>query len=238
MITLRRGDERGRADHGWLLSYHTFSFADYYDPRHMGFRALRVINQDRVAPGHGFPTHPHREMEILSYVLEGQLEHADTIGSGSTIGPGEAQVISAGTGMAHSEYNPSPAEPVHFLQIWIVPAADQRGQAPVYAQQAFAEPARRNQLRLVASGDGRDGSLRLRQDAGIYVTLLDGGQHVAHPLPAGRHAWVHVARGRVTLNGQALGPGDGAALSDEPEVRLQGDDAANGAADVVLFDLP
>lgn len=247
MIAVRRSDARGRANHGWLDSRHTFSFADYFDSRHMGFRSLRVINQDRVLGGHGFPMHPHRDMEIISYVLEGQLEHADTMGLNgrpepphdrptpgkSVIGPGEAQVISAGTGMAHSEYNPSSGEPVHFLQIWVVPAPDQMGKPPTYAEGRFTEDERRGRLRLISSGDGRDGSVQIRQDADVYVTHLGSSESVTHAMRSGRAAWVHVASGSVELNGEALGPGDGAAVEDEAELRLVGRDAA----EVVLLDL-
>ena len=248
MITLRRSEERGKADHGWLLSYHTFSFADYYDPRHMGFRDLRVINQDRVRGGHGFPMHPHREMEIISYVLEGQLAHADTTAgpSGrlnsprghyptrSVIGPGETQVISAGTGMAHSEHNPSASEPVHFLQIWILPARDQLGQPPIYAEGRFGEDERREKWRLITSGDGRDGSVPIRQDADLYVVQLATGKSLTHALRSGRGAWLHVATGSVELNGNLLNAGDGAAVEGEPELRVTGKETA----ELVLFDLP
>ena len=233
MITLRKSEERGRGDHGWLDSRHTFSFASYHDRRHMGFRSLRVINQDRVLGGHGFPMHPHREMEIISYVLEGQLEHQDTMGSRSTVGPGETQVISAGTGMAHSEYNPSKIDPVHFLQIWIVPDEDTHGQEPIYAEGRFKPTERAGTLRLISSGDGREGSVRIRQDADVYATRLTTGQKVVLPLRQSRGTWVHVATGSVDLNDQALGPGDGAALEDESEVRLTGKDDA----EVIVFDL-
>ena len=233
MITRRRSDERGRGNHGWLDSRHTFSFADYYDTRHMGFRSLRVINQDRVLGGHGFPMHPHRDMEIISYVLEGQLEHADTMGNRSIIGPGEIQVISGGTGFAHSEHNPSRSEPVHFLQIWIVPARDQLGLPPLYNEGRYAESDRQGRLLLVNSADGRDGSVQIRQDADVYVSQLGVGQSATLPLRPGRAAWLHVATGSVDLNGEPLGPGDGAAIEDEPELRLTGVDTA----EIVLFDL-
>ena len=232
-ITIRRSDERGHGSHGWLDSRHTFSFADYYDPRHMGFRSLRVINQDRVRGGHGFPMHPHRDMEIVSYVLEGRLEHEDTMGNKSIIGPGEVQVISGGTGFAHSEHNPSRREPVHFLQIWIVPARDKLGLPPTYDEGRYGEDRRRNRLLLVSSGDGRDGSIAVRQDADMYVSQLDAEQTLAHALRPGRGAWLHVATGSVTLNGQALGPGDGAAIEDERELQVSGVDTA----ELVLFDL-
>jgi redox-sensitive bicupin YhaK (pirin superfamily) len=233
MITLRRSDERGHANHGWLDSRHTFSFADYYDTRHMGFRSLRVINQDRVLGGHGFPMHPHRDMEIISYVLEGQLEHADTMGNRSTIGPGEIQVISGGTGFAHSEHNPSRTDPVHFLQIWIVPSRDQLGKPPLYAEARYAETDRQGKLLLVNSADGRDTSVPIRQDADVYVSQLGSGQTLAHTLRPDRGAWLHVATGSIDLNGHSLNPGDGAAIENETELRLTGKDTA----EIVLFDL-
>ncbi|HEU5319545.1 MAG TPA: pirin family protein [Methylomirabilota bacterium] len=232
MIAVRKAGERGHADHGWLDTWHTFSFADYHDPRHMGFRVLRVINEDRVRPASGFPTHGHRDMEIVSYVLEGALEHRDSLGTGSVIRPGEVQRMSAGRGVRHSEYNPSPAEPVHFYQIWIEPAAT--GFPPSYEQKAFTDAERHGRLRLVASPDGGDGSVTIHQDARLYAALLDPGQAVAHALAPGRHAWVQVARGSVTVNGHALATSDGAALSAEPTVTL----AATQPAEVLLFDLP
>jgi redox-sensitive bicupin YhaK (pirin superfamily) len=234
MITVRKSGERGRANHGWLDSHHTFSFADYYDPRHMGFRDLRVINQDIVLGGHGFPMHPHQEMEIISYVLEGQLEHEDTMGSKSVIGPGEAQVISAGAGMAHSERNPSRSERVHFLQVWIVPARDQLGQPPLYAEGRFAESEWHDAWRLICSGDGRDGSVPIRQDADVLVAELSAGAALAHTLRSGRGAWLHVASGGIELNGHQLDAGDGAAVEGEPELRLAGRETA----ELMLFDLP
>jgi quercetin 2,3-dioxygenase len=233
VITLRRSAERGRGSHGWLDSRHTFSVADYYDPRHMGFRSLRVINQDRVPPGYGFPLHPHREMEIISYVLEGHLEHEDTMGNRSTIGPGEIQVISGGTGFAHSEYNPSRTEEVHFLQVWIVPDERQRGLPPTYAEGRFKPEERQGTLRLIVSGDGRADSVRIRQDADLYATRLAPGDAVTHGVRPGRGAWVHVAGGSVDLNGHRLGAGDGAALEDEAEIRLTG----RGDAELIEFDL-
>jgi len=231
MMTVRPAAERGHADHGWLDTRHTFSFADYYDPRHMGFRDLRVINEDRVQPGQGFGTHSHRDMEILTYVLEGALEHRDNMGNKSVIRPGEVQRMSAGTGLTHSEYNHSDEELVHFLQIWILPRA--RGLAPGYEQRAFAEADSRGRLLLVAAGDGRQGILTVHQDVDLWVARLARGQAVAHPLRPGRHAWVQVARGAVTLNGQSLEAGDGAALSDETEARI----TASEAAEALLFDL-
>ena len=231
MIHLRKSDDRGRADHGWLDSRHTFSFAEYHDPHYMGFRSLRVINEDRVRPGEGFGTHPHRDMEILSYVIEGALEHKDNMGTSSVIRPGEVQRMTAGTGVLHSEYNPSRKEPVHFLQIWIVP--EKKGLRPGYEQKMFSEAERRNRLRLVASRDRRDGSLAIHQDADLYTTLLDPGTSVVHPLAADRHAWIQVARGEVSLNGRPLHAGDGAAVSKEPSVELK----ASSDAEVLLFDL-
>jgi redox-sensitive bicupin YhaK (pirin superfamily) len=230
MMTLSPAAARGHTDIGWLDSRHTFSFGEWYDPAHMGFRSLRVINDDRVAPGGGFPTHGHADMEIVSYVLEGALEHKDSIGTGSVIRPGDVQRMSAGTGVRHSEFNGSRSEPVHFLQIWILP--DRRGHEPGYEQKAFPEAERRGKLRLVASPDGRDGSVTLHQDAALYVGLLDEGQKATLPLAAGRHAWVHVARGSITVNGKRLGEGDGAALSDERAVSLEGH-----GGEILVFDL-
>ena len=233
MITVRRSQDRGHYDHGWLDTRHTFSFAEYHDPRHMGFRVLRVINEDRVRPGQGFGTHPHRDMEIVSYVLSGALEHRDSMGNGSTIRPGEVQRMSAGTGVLHSEFNPSASEPVHFLQIWILP--DRPGHPPSYEQKLFPEAERKGTLRLVAAPDAADGSLTIHQDARVYAALLGNGEAVRHALAPGRHAWVQVARGEVTVNGRALRAGDGAALSGEPEVAIEGRGAAGG--EVLLFDL-
>ncbi len=231
MITLRRADDRGHANHGWLDSRHTFSFADYYDPREMGFGPLRVINEDRVQAGMGFGTHPHRDMEIISYVLEGALEHRDSLGTGSVIRPGDVQRMSAGTGVLHSEYNHSRQDLVHFLQIWIEPKV--RGVKPSYEQKNFAAADKRGRLRLVASPDGRDGSVAIHQDACVYATLLDGADAVIHPLAEGRKAYVHVARGHVTLNGERLSAGDGAKISGERELKL-GD---GEGAEVLLFDM-
>ncbi|MBP2300631.1 pirin family protein [Azospirillum picis] len=231
MITIRHRDERGVADMGWLNSHHTFSFGHYMDPAHMGFRALRVINEDRVAPGGGFPTHGHANMEIISYVLEGGLEHKDSIGTGSVIRPGEVQRMSAGRGIRHSEYNASGKNPVHFLQIWILPQAN--GLAPGYEQADFPAAEKRGKLRLVGSQDGRDGSVTIHQDVDLYATLLDDDESVTLPLRPGRHAWVQVARGHVTLNGQLLKAGDGAAVSNEEALTL---DRGIGA-EVLVFDL-
>jgi hypothetical protein len=234
MIALRKSGERGRANHGWLDSRHTFSFADYYDPRHMGFRALRVINQDRVAAGRGFGMHPHENMEIISYVLDGAIEHKDTMGSTSMLRPGEVQLLSAGTGMAHSERNPSPTDELHFLQVWIVPDERSMNLPPSYEQRAFPLEERRNRLRVVSSPDGRDGSTKLRQDALIYATVLDPGHEVVHQFGRDRFGWVHVTRGAIELNGHSLEDGDGAAISDEPTVALRG----VREAELLLFDLP
>ena len=231
MIQLRKAQDRGHANHGWLDSWHTFSFADYHDPKHMGFSVLRVINEDRVSPGEGFPTHPHRDMEIITYVLEGALEHQDSLGTGSVIRPGEVQRMSAGTGIRHSEFNHSKSEPVHFLQIWILP--DRQGVKPGYEQKRI-EPAELNgQLRLVAAPDGRDGSVAIHQDASIYVAQLNGDE-VTHALAPGRRAWLQVARGTVQLNGTTLHAGDGAGIENETRLTL----AANGTAEALLFDLP
>ena len=232
MITRRPAQERGHARHGWLDSYHTFSFADYYDPRHMGFRTLRVINEDRVQPEKGFGTHPHRDMEIISYVLEGALEHKDSLGTGSVIRPGEVQRMSAGSGVTHSEFNSSRTEPVHFLQIWILP--ERTGLPPGYEQRAFPIEEKRGNLRLVASHDGRDGSLTIHQAVDLYVSLLAPGEAISHLLIPGRHAWIQVARGALLLNDVTLSAGDGAAVSDESRLTM----TATDQTEVLLFDLP
>jgi quercetin 2,3-dioxygenase len=232
MITIRKAKERGHADHGWLDTYHTFSFADYRDPRHMGWGPLRVINEDRVAPGSGFPTHAHRDMEIITYVLEGALEHRDSLGTGSVIRPGDVQRMSAGTGVRHSEYNASKTEPVHLLQIWIEPA--RTGIAPGYEQKMFAEPERRGQLRLIAAADGRDGAVTIHQDAAVYATTLARGERVEHALAAQRLAWLQVARGALLVNGERLAQGDGAAIDKESRLEI----AALEPAEAILFDLP
>ncbi len=231
MITLRRADERGGFDFGWLDTKHTFSFGDYHDPRHMGFRALRVINDDRVQPGEGFPTHGHRDMEIITYVLEGALEHKDSLGTGSVIRPGEVQRMSAGTGIMHSEFNASDRDVLHLLQLWLLP--ERRDLTPSYEQKAFSEEERRNRLRLVAARDGRDGAVTVHQDVSLLVGLLDPGARVRHPLAPDRHAWVHVARGSVRLGDQVLAAGDGAAVSGAGEVSLEGVEPA----EVLVFDL-
>jgi redox-sensitive bicupin YhaK (pirin superfamily) len=231
MIQVRRAGERGHAEHGWLESFHTFSFADYHDPRHMGFRSLRVVNEDRVQPGRGFGTHGHADMEIVSYVLEGALAHRDSLGTGSIIRPGEVQRMSAGSGVQHSEFNASQTDLVHFLQIWILP--DRRGIAPSYEQRAFSTEERRNRWRLVVSPDGRDGSLTIHQDASMRATLLDDGVSLRHDLAPGRHAWIQLARGAADVNGVALVEGDGVALSDVSRVEL----VARSDLEALLFDL-
>jgi redox-sensitive bicupin YhaK (pirin superfamily) len=231
MIQVRSAEERGRTDWGWLDSRHTFSFGDYYDPRHMGFRSLRVINDDRVDAAAGFGSHGHRDMEILSYVLEGALEHKDSAGGGGVIRPGEIQFMRAGTGVVHSEFNPSKVEPVHFLQIWIVP--DTPALKPVYGQHRFDREAARHSFVLLASKDGREGSLQVHQDVDLWMTLLAEGERREFRLQPGRHAWVHVARGSVSLNGSALGEGAGAAVSGEAGLTLVADESS----EVLLFDL-
>lgn len=231
MITLRKSTERGYADHGWLKSHHSFSFADYHDPAHMGYRNLRVINEDRIAPGTGFGTHGHRDMEIVSYVLSGALAHRDSMGHGETIRPGEVQRMSAGSGVLHSEYNHSPDQVTHFLQIWILPSS--LGIAPGYEQKAFADADKRGRLRLVASPDGADGSVTLHADARLYAGLFDGAERATLALPAGRHGYVHVVRGAVSVNGQPLAAGDAAKLDDEPALTL----TDGREAEVLVFDL-
>lgn len=232
MITIRKSSDRGRTNIGWLDSRHTFSFGDYYDPQAMGFRVLRVINDDRVAPGGGFPTHAHRDMEIISYVLEGSLEHKDSLGTGSIIRPGDVQRMTAGTGVRHSEFNASRTAPVHFLQIWILP--ERAGLAPGYEQKTMPPTELRGQLRLAASRDGRDGSVTIHQDGALFIARLDPGQEVRHELAPARHAYVHVARGDVAVGGRDLETGDGAALSNEGGIGI----AARSDCEVLLFDLP
>jgi quercetin 2,3-dioxygenase len=231
MIRIRRSAERGHADHGWLDTYHTFSFADYHDPRYMGFRTLRVLNDDRVQPGSGFPTHAHQDMEIITYVLEGALEHKDSMGNGSIIRPGDVQRMSAGTGVTHSEYNPSRTEPVHLLQIWILP--ERTGLRPSYEQRTFSEAERRGVLRLIASGNGRDGSVTIHQNADVYATLLEPRADAVHHLRPDGHAWLQVARGAVSLDGHRLETGDGAAVSEESALRI----TAVAPSEVLVFDL-
>jgi len=231
MINIRKSADRGHANHGWLDTHFTFSFADYYDPKHIHFRTLRVMNDDRVAGGGGFPMHPHRDMEIVTYVLEGALEHRDSMGNGSVIKPGDVQYMSAGTGVRHSEFNASETEPVHLYQIWMFPEKD--GLPPAYDQKTFGDEEKRGKLRLVASPDGRDGSVKIRQDNELYSTLLGNGETVKHELKPERHAYVQIARGSVKLNGTKLEEGDGAAVSNEKAVELTG----VGNAEVLLFDL-
>ena len=231
MEQIRRSGERGHASHGWLESYHSFSFADYYDPQHMGYGPLRVINEDRVQPGSGFGTHGHRDMEIISYVLEGALAHEDSMGTGSTIVPGDVQRMSAGNGVRHSEYNHDQSGVTHFLQIWIEPSV--RGIPPSYEQKHFDAAQKRGRLRLIASPDGADGSVKIHQDARVYAGLFDGAERASHPLVKGRLGYVHVARGRVTANGRSLEVGD-ALKTDADEIRLEG----GTQAEVLVFDLP
>ena len=232
MITIRKSQERGGGDHGWLDTKHTFSFDSYYDPRHMHFRALRVINEDIVQPGAGFPTHPHRDMEIITYVLEGALEHKDSLGNGSVIRPGDGQRMSAGTGILHSEANASQTEPVHLLQIWILP--ESKGIKPGYEQKAFPEEQKRGKLKLIAAQGGKNGAVSVHQDVSLYASLLDKQQKVEHCVAPGRHAWLQVAKGAVELNGTRLDQGDGAAISDEQKLSIAG--AQNGS-EILLFDL-
>jgi redox-sensitive bicupin YhaK (pirin superfamily) len=230
-MIVRRSAERGYANHGWLRSFHTFSFADYYDPKQMGFRALRVINEDRVQPGKGFPAHGHKNMEIISYVLEGEIEHRDSLGTGSIIHPGEVQRMTAGTGVTHSEFNPSPDKLLHFLQIWILPG--EQNLKPGYEQKAFPEAERRGTLRLVASPDGRQGSLTVHQDVSLYAGLFASGEKALHEVARNRYAWIQVAKGNLDVNGTRLEGGDGAAVSEPGALEIVGQDAA----EVLVFDL-
>jgi quercetin 2,3-dioxygenase len=232
MITIRPAQDRGKANFGWLDSRHTFSFGEYYDPHHMGFASLRVINEDKVAPGQGFGTHGHRDMEIISYVLEGALEHQDSIGTGSVIRPGDVQRMSAGTGIRHSEYNASRLDPVHFLQIWILPEQD--GIEPGYEQKHFADSEKQGKLRLVGSRDGRDGSITIHQDINLYAATLAAGETVDYALAPDRAVWVQVVRGSVQLNHQTLAAGDGAAIAQEDRLMLQG---SAPDSEVLLFDM-
>jgi quercetin 2,3-dioxygenase len=231
VINIRRSDERGGGDFGWLNTKHTFSFDQYHDPKFMGFRSLRVINEDWVQGGHGFPMHPHRDMEIITYVLEGALEHKDSMGNGSTIRPGDGQRMSAGTGVRHSEANSSKTDPAHLLQIWILP--DRRGHEPGYEQKSFPETEKRGKLRLIASPDGKDGSVTIHQDARLYASLLEPGEEVKHELSKGRYAWLQVAKGAVELNRKTLKQGDGAAVSDEKVLAIKG----TADTEILLFDL-
>jgi len=232
MLEIRKAADRGHANHGWLDSWHSFSFADYHDPRHMGFGALRVINEDRIQPGMGFGTHGHRDMEIISYVLEGALAHKDSMGNGSTIVPGDVQRMSAGRGVLHSEFNHEAAGETHFLQIWIEPSV--RGIDPGYEQKRFGAEDKRGQLRLVASPDAREGSVKIHQDAFVYATLLDGGERVVHTLSPGRRAYLHLARGRLRVNGETLSAGDALKAIDVAEIVLE----QGVQAEALLFDLP
>lgn len=231
MITIRKSADRGHLNHGWLDTYHTFSFDQYYDPDHMSFRSLRVINEDRVDAGRGFPTHSHRDMEIITYILSGALRHQDSMGNGSIIEPGDVQRMTAGTGVSHSEFNPSQSEAVHLLQIWILP--NTRGLKPGYEQKAFSEEERKGVLRLIASADGREGSVTVHQDASIYASILEEGEEVTKSLDPQRHAWIQVARGEVEVNGNQLVQGDGAAVSEEEELKI----SATAPAEILLFDL-
>jgi quercetin 2,3-dioxygenase len=231
MITIRKAIDRGHAEHGWLDSWHTFSFADYYDPSHMGFGPLRVINDDTVAGGGGFPPHPHRDMEIISYVIDGALEHQDSMGNGSVIKPGDVQRMSAGTGVRHSEFNASESEPVHFLQIWIIP--ERPGLPSGYEQKFFGEEEKRGKLRLVASPDGAEGSVRIRQDVRLFASIVGGDAPVSHALAPGRKAWLHVVKGSAQLNGERLEAGDGVAIEGEEKLSL----TSQEQAEILLFDL-
>jgi hypothetical protein len=232
MITIRRSDDRGHFDHGWLDTRHTFSFGDYWYPEHVSFRSLRVLNEDRVVPAAGFGAHGHSDMEIVSYVLSGALAHGDSLGTGSTIVPGDVQYMSAGTGVRHSEFNASKTDPVHFVQIWIVP--DRRGYEPRYGQKTFADAEKRGRLRLVASGTGDDGSLAIRQDVNLYATILGETESVPLEIAAGRHLWVQVLRGEADVNGHRLSAGDGLAASDETSFALRG---AGAETELLVFDL-
>jgi redox-sensitive bicupin YhaK (pirin superfamily) len=231
MITIRKSEERGHFDLGWLNTYHTFSFDQYYDPAHMHFRSLRVINEDRVSPAKGFPTHSHRDMEIITYILSGALEHRDSMGNGSVIRPGDVQRMTAGTGVAHSEFNPSRTEPVHLLQIWILPKA--RNLPPSYEQKFFSEDERRGKLRLIASPEAGNGAVTINQDARVYAWLPNQDQSIEQVIDQGRYAWIQVARGTLNLNGVELNQGDGAAISEETRLRI----LAHDQAELLLFDL-
>jgi hypothetical protein len=231
MITIRKSADRGHADHGWLKTFHTFSFSSYQDPRHIDFRCLRVMNEDWIAPGQGFGTHPHHDMEIVTYVLKGALEHQDSMGNGEVLRPGEFQQMSAGTGITHSEFNPSKIEPVHLYQIWLYP--DQRGLKPSYEQKRFPLTEQKNQLCLVASNQGEAGALQIHQDARIFLSQLDAGVQIDHQIQPGRHAWLQVLRGSVQLNEHLLATSDGAAISDTSSLSL----IALNNAEIMLFDL-
>lgn len=232
MITVRKSADRGHANYGWLDTYHTFSFGRYYDPNHRGFGPLRVINDDRISPGQGFGEHPHADMEIISYVVAGKLAHTDSLGHTRTISPGEVQRMSAGAGIEHAEFNPSTSEPVHLLQIWIMPST--RGVNPAYDQKVFPIHEQHNRLHQIASPDGADGSLVIHQDARVFAGVLDAGTGVQRTIAPGRRAWLQVARGAATVNGKALAAGDGAAITDEPGVEVK----ASEKAEILYFDLP
>jgi redox-sensitive bicupin YhaK (pirin superfamily) len=232
MITIRKANERGHFNHGWLNTYHTFSFDQYYDPRYMGFRVLRVINEDFVASGRGFPMHAHQDMEIITYILDGALQHEDSMGNGSIIRPGDVQRMSAGTGVRHSEKNSSPAEPVHLLQIWILP--DTVGLDPSYEQTAFSKDERTNNLRLIASNDSREGSVLIHQDVGLYASIIDDGASVSYSTLETRYGWLQVARGTVDVNGERAEQGDGAVIVGESQIEI----VARQPAEILLFDLP
>ena len=231
MIIVRKSEDRGHLNYGWLDTYHTFSFDQYYDAAHMHFRTLRVINEDRVAPGKGFPTHSHRDMEIITYILSGSLEHRDSMGNGSVIRPGDVQRMTAGTGVAHSEFNPDPSEPVHLLQIWIMPNA--RNLAPGYEQKFFSEEERQNKLRLIASPDGNEGSVKINQDAQVYASIMEPATKLTHVLKENRQAWLQVVRGTVSVNEVELSQGDGAAINGEDNLTI----SATDRAELLLFDL-
>ena len=231
MLTIRKSNQRGHFDHGWLNTYHTFSFDQYYDPRYMGFRSLRVINEDFVAPGRGFPMHGHRDMEIITYILEGGLKHEDSMGNGSVIRPGDVQRMTAGTGVRHSEKNASSTERVHLLQIWILPNAE--GLQPGYEQKAFTEDERRGQMRLIASSDGREGSVRLNQDVNLFASIIEAGQEIERAVDPARYGWIQVARGSISVNGENAGQGDGVVVAAESNLKIK----AQEDAEVLLFDL-
>ncbi|MBC8032156.1 MAG: pirin family protein [Pyrinomonadaceae bacterium] len=231
MIKVRKAEQRGHFDFGWLNTYHTFSFGDYYDPSHMGFRSLRVINEDVVAPGRGFPRHGHRDMEIFTYILQGALQHRDSMGNGSIIRPGDVQRMSAGSGVTHSESNPSNVEPVHLLQIWILPSKE--GIQPDYEEKKFPDDEKRNKLRQIISPNGSEGAVRINQDASVYASTLEPDHEVVHQLESGRHVWLQVGTGSITVNDVRLNPGDGAAVSEESNLAI----AAHESSEVLLFDL-
>lgn len=232
MLTLRKASDRGHADHGWLETWHTFSFADYYDPAHHNFRVLRVMNDDRIAPGQGFGTHPHRDMEIVTYVLEGELAHRDSMGHHATLTPGEVQRITAGSGIHHSEFNASATKPVHLYQIWLMP--DAKGHTPSYAQKAFPKEGRTGRWQIIVSKDGRDDSITIQQDVVIQLAEIANGQTIKHSFATGRHGWLQILRGQVTVNGTPMAAGDGIAISAEKEINV----AAQDGAEVMFFDLP